>query len=193
MYSDNNALFIVVEQLIELTRAIEHKKCITLGLDDVHLQVLDYLSKCNKFSDTSTALAEYLGLTRGAISQTLTLLEKKGLIAKKNDSKDRRLIHLALTSTGQTTLEQGKSIEAFEKARANLKKDEDFAQHTKGFVSVVKALQKASNSKTFGICKTCYYFTKTEDFILCGYWKQVLTTADKEKISQFHTEKNWWQ
>lgn len=193
MYTNYNDMFVVVEQLIELTRTIEHKICTTLGLDNVHLQVLNYLSNCNKFSDTSTALAEYLGLTRGAVSQTLTFLEKRELISKTNDFKDRRVIRLSLTTAGQSVLKQARSIKIFDMARINLNKEENYEHQAQGFVNVVKALQEASQSKSFGNCTTCYYFTKSDDRMLCGFWKQPLKTVEIEKFCHFHTESNWWQ
>lgn len=90
------AIFEVIERMSALIRSEERKKCTELGLQPVHFQVLDYLSRCNRFSDSPAALTNYLGMTRGTVSQTLQLLEKKGYIKKTTDSNDRRMVHLSL-------------------------------------------------------------------------------------------------
>ena len=45
-------------------------------LEPVHLATLRYLCNCNRFSNTASAITEYLGQTKGTISQTLKVLEK---------------------------------------------------------------------------------------------------------------------
>ena len=49
------------------------------ALQPVHLQALIYLARANRYSNTPQALAEYLGLTKGTVSQTLLLLDRQGL------------------------------------------------------------------------------------------------------------------
>ena len=80
--------------------AEERKKCTELGLRLVHFQVLDYLMRCNKYSNTPAATAKYLGMTRGTISQSLMILEKRGYIEKVSDASDKRVIHLMLLPEG---------------------------------------------------------------------------------------------
>ena len=78
-------IFDLIERMSALIRSEERKKCSELGIQSVHLQVLDYLSRCNRYSDTPAALTNYLGMTRGTVSQTVLLLEKKGFIRKNVD------------------------------------------------------------------------------------------------------------
>ncbi len=77
-------VFDLIERMAALIRSEERKKCTELGLQPVHLQVLDYLSRCNRYSDTPAALTNYLGMTRGTVSQTVLLLVKKGFIKKSS-------------------------------------------------------------------------------------------------------------
>lgn len=51
-----------------------------------------------------TEISKKLGLTKGAISQTLSRLEKKGLLTKKNDSKNKNELQLYFTEKGKNTL-----------------------------------------------------------------------------------------
>ncbi|MEQ1530649.1 MAG: MarR family transcriptional regulator [Methylococcales bacterium] len=179
-------VFDLIERMAALIRSEERKKCTELGLQAVHLQVLNYLSRCNKYSDTPAALSNYLGMTRGTVSQTLLLLEKKGYIQKITDTTDRRMVHLQLLPTGVAILEQAKSTELFNQAAAMLENNATLDYGTV-FVTTLSALQKANKSQSFGLCKTCDYFTKTADGFVCGLTKAPLTQSDSEKICQEHT------
>jgi MarR family transcriptional regulator, negative regulator of the multidrug operon emrRAB len=50
-------IFDLIERMSALIRSEERRKCTELGLQPVHLQVMDYLSRCNRYSDTPAALA----------------------------------------------------------------------------------------------------------------------------------------
>lgn len=179
-------LFDVVERISALIRSEERKKCTQYGLQSFHLQVLDYLSRCNKYSDTPAAVTNYLGMTRGTVSQTLLLLEKKGFIKKTTDTTDRRVVHLSLEPEGKATLEKAKPCELFDKA-SGLLDDNELSRYDDALVTVLTALQKSNKSHTFGLCKTCQYFTSLPVGFLCGLTKEPLSEHDSEKICQEHT------
>jgi len=179
-------VFDLIERMASLMRSEERKKCTELGLQSVHLQVLNYLSRCNKYSDTPAALSNYLGMTRGTVSQTLLLLEKKGYLVKTTDANDRRVVHVELSPEGSSILDQAKSADLFNQAAAFLE-DNATLDYETVFVTTLTALQKANQSQSFGLCKTCNYFTKSADGFTCGLTKAPLTQVDSEKICQEHT------
>ncbi len=185
-------IFDLIERMSALIRSEERKKCTLLGLQIVHLQALNYLSRCNKYSDTPAALTNYLGMTRGTVSQTLSLLEKKGYIKKTADTNDRRVVHLELLPEGLAILEQAKPAELFIKAAAMMEtKEEDILDYETVFANTLTALQKANRTQSFGMCKTCHYFTATDNDFLCGLTKQALSQNESEKICQEHTVVLW--
>jgi DNA-binding MarR family transcriptional regulator len=49
-----------------------------------------------------TGIAEALGVTKGAVSQILLKLQKKGMIAKESDAGNRSRLIVRLTPTGET-------------------------------------------------------------------------------------------
>jgi len=155
-----------IERMVALIRSEERKKCTEFGLQPVHFQMLDYISRCNRYSDTPAALASYLGMTRGTVSQTLLLLSRRDLIEKRIDSQDKRIVHLCLRPQGEVILDCIRST---------------------NFLKALLALQKANQSKTFGLCQTCNYFTTTGTGFTCGLTHQSLTQSDSEKICQEHT------
>jgi len=179
-------IFNLIERMSALIRSEERKKCTELGLQSVHLQVLDYLSRCNRYSDTPAALTNYLGMTRGTVSQTLLLLVKKGFIKKTTDANDRRMVHLSLLAEGEAILKQARTSDLFNQA-ALLFKEHDFVSNEEMFMKALSALQKANKSQSFGLCKTCQYFTSTSVGFNCGLTKEQLSESDSEKICQEHS------
>jgi DNA-binding MarR family transcriptional regulator len=179
-------VFDLIERMAALMRSEERKKCTELGLQPVHFQVLDYLSRCNRYSDTPAALTNYLGMTRGTVSQTLLLLEKKGFIKKQTDAGDRRMVHLYLLNEGASILEKARSTELFQRA-SSLLNEYHIDQNEVIFANVLLALQKANKSQSFGLCNTCHHFTQTSEGFLCGLTKEPLSQSDSEKICQEHS------
>jgi DNA-binding MarR family transcriptional regulator len=179
-------VFDLIERMAALIRSEERKKCTELGLQPVHLQVLDYLSRCNRYSDTPAALTNYLGMTRGTVSQTLLLLVKKGFIKKTTDTTDRRMVHLGLEADGSAILKQARTSDLFNQA-ALLFKEHDFIDNEEMFMKALMALQKANKSQSFGLCKTCQYFTTTLEGFTCGLTREQLSQSDSEKICQEHS------
>ena len=79
----------------------------TDGFKPVQWEALRYLSQANVFSRTPSALGEYLGVTKGSISQTLSTLEERGLLRKNTDKKDKRAVRLDLTAAGRAFVANG--------------------------------------------------------------------------------------
>jgi DNA-binding MarR family transcriptional regulator len=182
---DNIDVFDLIERMAALLRSEERRKCTELGLQPVHLQILDYLSRCNRYSDTPAALTNYLGMTRGTVSQTLLLLMNKGYINKTADRLDRRVIHLSLLDDGKIILQKARSSELFNQA-VTLLKENNFESYKDIFANALTALQKANNSQSFGLCKTCRYFTESSTGFICGLTKEPLSQSDSEMICQEH-------
>jgi DNA-binding MarR family transcriptional regulator len=178
-------VFDLIERMAALIRSEERKKCTECGLQLVHFQALDYLSRCNKYSDSPASIANYLGMTRGTVSQTLLLLEKKGYIKKTQDLVDRRVIHISLLPEGTKILELATPVDLFDKAY-RLLQSEDLQQIDATLSHVLYTLQKSNNSYTFGICKTCRFFTHLDKGYQCGLTKETLLESDSQKICQEH-------
>lgn len=179
-------IYKVIERMAALIRSEERKRCTELGIQIVHLQVLDYLSRCNKYSDTPAALTHYLGMTKGTVSQTLLLLERKGYIKKVPDLADKRMVHLQLLTEGWDVLRQAYPTDLFQKAAEFLEKNCPEVGEAP-FLEALTALQKAHKSHSFGLCGTCKYFTTQPEGFFCGLTGEPLTKSDSEKICQEHT------
>jgi MarR family transcriptional regulator, negative regulator of the multidrug operon emrRAB len=180
------AIYDLVEAMSALIRSEERRRCSVFGIQLVHLQVLHYLSRCNRYSNVPAALSLYLGVTRGTISQTLLLLEKKGFIEKTADKKDKRVVHLHLLPAGADVLEQARPSELLEQAEIILQQKQ-LNLDSDSFLQALIALQKANQSQTFGLCKTCKHFRIINaNTFRCGLTQEALSAQDSEKICQEH-------
>lgn len=182
----NPTVFDLIEYMAALIRSEERRRCTELKLQLVHFQVLEYLSLCNKYSDTPAAITNYLGMTRGTVSQTLILLEKKQLIEKTQDQSDKRVFHVQLQKKGFNILSKAKPTKLFTKAAKILKNNSTYKGEEEIFIKALTALQKANNSHSFGICSTCKNFTKKSSHYFCELTQETLSKDDSEKICQEH-------
>ena len=87
----------LVERLGNLMRAQVRRASAQMQLQPVHMHALIYLSQANRYSNTPQALTEYLGLTKGTVSQSLLLLDRRGLVERYEDDVDRRVVRLRLS------------------------------------------------------------------------------------------------
>lgn len=119
-------IFIFLNKVIFLEkRNIFQLKGVKLYPSEIHLIL--FINKeldCN-----ATRIAEKLGLTKGAVSQTLTRLEKKGIIEKTKDPFNKNELTISFTSFGKEVmgayLKKRKSAnEQYDKYLSSLKAEE---------------------------------------------------------------------
>ena len=68
------------------------------GLSPAQWEALRFLARANRYSRGPSALAEFLGTTKGTISQTLIALENKGYLRRRRGARDKRSVDLELTA-----------------------------------------------------------------------------------------------
>jgi len=71
------------------------------------LEIIIHLYKSGSLS--TSELSKLLGLTPGAVTQTVETLTKKGLVERTTDSDDRRVINHSLSAAGRKLAEQLKA------------------------------------------------------------------------------------
>lgn len=184
-----NDIYYVLERLANVLRQEVRHIGAEQGLLPVQQEALYYLSVCNRYSDTAAAVTDYLGLTKGTVSQTLKVLEGKGLIAKEKDTHDKRVTHLVLTQQGKTYLEKTSPPANFLGALEELQQS-DIAQLHGNLHALLKAYQNQRNRTLFGVCKACKYNLSEEDGFRCGLTKQPLSSHDVSLICREYLEKS---
>ena len=129
------------------------------GLNPAQWEALRYLARANRFSRTPAALADYLGSTRGTVSQTLIALEQKGLVARGPSPRDRRSVDLRLTAEGAAALEADPLL--------TLASDIAASAEAAGLAAALRAVLRAAvarnGRRAFGLCRTCRHFRRSTD------------------------------
>lgn len=173
----NDELFNLIERLANLLRQETRLEGQSLGLQPIQQEALYYLSTCNRYSDTTLAVTEFLGLTKGTVSQSLKILESKALISKVKDKLDKRITHLKVTETGRDFLMKTCPPQKFTDAISSLSTDEQFDAKVL-LRKVLNNYQQSTGRVAFGVCQHCKYNQQTSGGILCGLTKEKLTDHD---------------
>jgi DNA-binding MarR family transcriptional regulator len=152
------------------------------SLKPVQLQALRFLAGANRFTRTPRGLTAWLGLTKGTVSQTLAVLERKNLVTRSSDATDRRIVRLDLTEAGRDMLaESGDMAEWMIGSLDNAEK----AMFAAIIKKMLHAHLAANGHRPMGICANCKHFEKAAHAGLdhrCALLNVGLTDAD----SQFH-------
>ena len=90
----------LIDRVGRATRAIQF----SCGLNPAQWEALRYIAHANRYSRNPSALANFLGATKGTISQTLIALEVKGHLRRVRGAHDRRAVRLELTASGEALL-----------------------------------------------------------------------------------------
>lgn len=142
-------VIILLDRLSRLTRELQFAN----GLNPAQWEALRFLAQANRYSRSPTALAEYLGATKGTVSQTLIALESKGLITRCKKTTDRRQVELCLTDAGEAMLGQD-PMQTLEQAAADMA-EELGPQLVKGLSRLLHDLQSRHRIVEFGVCQDC--------------------------------------
>ena len=179
-------LYDFTERIGELLRVNARQAGLEYELQPVQMQVLRYLAMCNRFSDTPMAVTEYLGQTKGTVSQTISLLQKRGLIEKISDTEDKRVVRLKLTDKGKKLITKIAPDKVFLRACDELSVTEQ-ESIKESLSELLRAMQSANDMNTFGTCKSCRYNRKlSERRYHCGLVDEPLTIKEIELICREH-------
>lgn len=169
-----NRITHLLERMGALQRSEMRRYALTHGLQMVHLEVLTYLESCNRYSNTTQALSEFLGQTKGSISQTVGFLESEGYLRRIQDGNDKRVFHLELLTKARRLVQQFES---------EFYGEFDFAHLTERQLEEALAkIQKRNGLRGFGMCSTCKFNTNPGgQKFMCGLTGENLS-ADEVKL-----------
>lgn len=186
MKSQALTLFDLVERLALLTRAGLRQAGRAQGLQPIHLQVLFYLNQANRFSNTPQALTEYLGLTKGTVSQTLLVLARRRLVTRYADPRDGRVVRLNLTEAGATLLKTLSSASAWRAAVQTASP----ARVTSAMVvlrQVLAQVQAQGGTRSFGVCSSCRHNQRLGPrSYFCGLMQEKIGSPEARQICREH-------
>ncbi len=176
----------LIQRLAVVAQAENRQLAGSAGLQPVHIDVLRYLARCNRYSNTPAAIGQFLSSTKGTVSQSVKVLEREKLISKLSDAKDGRVIRLRLLKKGRDLLEGVDEESAIQAAVEDVSEDERLVL-TNSLAALLRRAQRLNGSKTFGVCSTCRFFTRLSDGgFQCGITNEPLTADDSMRICVEH-------
>lgn len=176
----------VIERICSVARSELRAQGGDEQLQPVHLRALVFIDRANRYSNTPQTLAEYLGSTKGTVSQSLLLLYRRGLIEREADPHDRRVVRLSLSAEGRRLLQ----TLTFERDWASALADTPGDQVITTVDVLTRALanlQRARGARSFGVCGSCRHFRREgQGSFRCGLTGDPLSATDSEKICREH-------
>jgi MarR family transcriptional repressor of emrRAB len=181
---DKNPLVLLelVERLGNLMRSELRKAGAEEALQPVHVQALIYLTKANRYSNTPQALSDYLGLTKGTVSQTLLVLDRRGLIERYQDDVDRRVVRLRLSAAGEQLLYENQPMLPWQNATRNISPNR-IRNAVSALREALVTMQEDNEGKSFGTCSGCAHCQKLSQRIYrCGQMGDRISGPETRKI-----------
>jgi len=172
----------LVERLGNIMRSELRKSGSEESLQPVQLQALVFLAKANRYSNTPQALTDYLGLTKGTVSQTLLLLDRRGLIERYQDDIDRRVVRLRLSAAGEQFLYESQPALPWQNATRNISPNR-IRNAVSALRETLNQLQDDNDGAHFGACNDCTWCQKvSQRNFKCGLMGERLSGPETRKI-----------
>jgi len=106
MSQDRELVAKILDSIATLV-SLDKKRVVTHKGEKLHPSEVQLLMFLYHVQDTNiTAIAKEMGLTKGAISQTLSRLQKKGIISKEMYPEKKNELHDRFTESGEELMNQ---------------------------------------------------------------------------------------
>ncbi len=152
------------------------------GLNPPQAMALGYLVQANRFSRAPSQVADFLGATRGTVSQTLKALARKGLIEERPDQRDRRRVSYEPTAAGRSAIGMGDDLD---RVLSGLGDDEAATLET-ALRRLLTGVLADRGGRTFGLCRTCRFHNSRDGVPQCGLLDMVLAPGEEDQICHEH-------
>lgn len=151
-------------------------------LNPTQLATLEYLSRANRFSRAPSHVADYLGATRGTVSQTIKALERKGFVTETRSSTDKRRTSYSVTPTGSAAMSGAQEITQVLRALPTPLRNGLEA----GLRGVLEGLLQQREGRSFGICRTCQHHQTGPKSAYCRLLQVNLSLEEPNQICHEH-------
>lgn len=159
--------------LIERLARLSASEAWETELNPTQFAALDYLARANRFSRSPSHVADYLGATRGTVSQTLKSLARKGLIAESRAAADRRAIHYTPTPEGRALLAGPRLLDRLGGDSRDL---EDALSR------LLADLLAERGGRPFGLCRGCRHHARRDGAGYCALLDTPLAPGEEDLV-----------
>jgi DNA-binding MarR family transcriptional regulator len=176
--TDPSLLRMLIDRLSRLSLAEDWSD----GLNPTQRAALGYLARANRFSCAPSHVAAYLGATRGTTSQTLHVLERKGLVRATGSAVDKRKIRYEVTAAGFADDARTRMLDAAISALA----PERAEALREGLTGLLRGMLELNGRKSFGQCRTCQHHLSSAAGRFCNLLKVDLAEAEADALCHEH-------
>ena len=150
---EQGQLRVEVGALIDRVGRVARSLQFVEGMSPAQWEALRFIARANRYSRNPSALADFLGATKGTVSQTLIALEGKGYLRRARGTPDRRAVDLTLTTDGEALLDHDplRSLDEAATALAPATK----AALVDGLGRLLRDLLQRHGGSEFGVCEGC--------------------------------------
>ncbi|MBI3111906.1 MAG: MarR family transcriptional regulator [Ignavibacteriales bacterium] len=147
-----------LERISQALKAVIWEEAKKSGLSPIQIQFLTILHFEKYTAWTIGELANRSSLTPATVSDAVTSLEQKGLVARRKKGEDRRTVYLNLTDAGRKMARKlGGWANVLQESTAGLPEQEK-AVFLKSLMTVMLSLQGGGHLEPSHMCITCKYF-----------------------------------
>jgi len=149
-------------------------------------QSKDQLFCCARYSNTPAAVTEYLQISKGTASQSIQILQRHGLVLKRPDKQDGRIVRLRLSARGHRLVARLDELASWAQLPENIG---TVALHAteKSLVTILRGLQLRNDYRSFGQCHTCHHFLRQDRTnFQCGLTGEDLQPEEILQICREH-------
>lgn len=168
----------LARQLILRLARLESEGGWSEGLNPAQRMALEYLARANQFSRQPSHVAEFMGSTRGTISQTLKALREKGLVAETRSQIDRRSLSYELTAKGEQAVASASSLGI----ALNTLPEKESHQLARTLQRTLESALDANGQKQFGICRKCHHHVPQRNGGFCKLLNLPITPSETERM-----------
>ena len=169
---------IYIRELINRVASLDATTAWQQDLNPAQRAVLNYLARANRFSCSPSHVAEYLGSTRGTISQTFKALVKKGYVTEQRSETDKRVVSFRLTDIGMSVTAASNPVSDGVSSMSETAKNNLMSS----LETLVRSLISKNEGRAFGVCNQCKHFESRPNGGHCTLLSENLTALDAAKI-----------
>lgn len=167
-----------IRELINRLARLEAATAWGGDLNPTQRAVLDYLVRANRFSRSPSHVADYLGTTRGTMSQTFKSLVHKGYVTERRSTLDKRAIGFDLTPAGQRIATAPQLLAG---ALADLGQSERDSLQA-ALRALLGAVLSQNAGRAFGVCNSCRHHKATAEGGYCRLLSEPLLPDETRQI-----------
>lgn len=174
---------------LERIAQIVRQKSFKEGFNPVQRQAIRFIARANRFSNSPSGLTQYLGATKGTVSQTLNALYRKKAISKVKRAGENRSWSIELTEIGRKALQEDPLqdlVNSFGQMGGKTRR-----RLAKGLRELHAREAEVAGLPSFGVCGSCRFF-KPDTVAggpaphFCKLYDQPLSDEDAQRICIAH-------